>query len=70
MFKFKVTLGLGRMGNHFPKSIEVLAKSEEIAQSVARYQYHQDLIAEIGADHPIRGKYLTIMSIDKILEIA
>lgn len=66
MKKFKVTLGLGRMSNHHPKTYEIDAKDEMEATALAKQRYHREVAEEIGKDARIWGKMLTISDVEKM----
>ena len=61
---YKITLGLGRMANNFPKTLEIASRSEDEAISLAKSRYYSELSNEIGGDHPIFGKCLTVESVE------
>ncbi len=60
MQKYQIKIGLGRMGNHYPRTLIIESSSKAKAESMATAQYRSDLRQELG-DDPIQSKYTTIL---------
>ena len=63
--RWEVTLGLGRLANNHPRTYLIMADTEGQAIVTAKFDYRQDVEAEIGKNDPIWNKTLNVASINQ-----